>query len=216
MSCNIVVLASGSGSNLQAIMDQIADNKISGRISAVLCNRPEAYALERAKKAGIPTIVLDHKSFDSRPAFDKAMIEAIDPHKPELIVLAGFMRILTPEFCEHYLGRMINIHPALLPSYKGLNTHQRVLDAGESVHGCTVHFVTPDLDDGPNIIQAVVDVTSEDNAETLVNKVQQQEHIIYPQAVAWFAEGRIKMIDQRTTLDEKPLGETGYVVDSRT
>ena len=164
---SIVVLISGSGSNLQAIIDAIASGQINGRIAAVLSNKEEAFGLERAEKAGIPQIVINHQAFDSRESFDAAMMEAIDSHQPDLIVLAGFMRILTPAFVRHYQGRMLNIHPSLLPKYKGLNTHLRAIEAGDSQHGCTVHFVTEELDGGPPALQAPVDILPTDNADKI-------------------------------------------------
>ena len=212
MAQGIVVLISGSGTNLQAIIDEVKAGNIQGEISAVISNRPGVKGLERAQQAGIPTEVLDHKGFPDRESFDQAMIQLIDQHEPKVIVLAGFMRILTTEFVNHYLGRLINIHPALLPKYKGLHTHQRALAAGDTEHGCTVHFVTPELDDGPNILQAQVPVLPEDDESSLSARVQQQEHIIYPLAVQWFMEQRIAMKDGNAWLDQQPLPESGHVV----
>ena len=212
MAQGIVVLISGSGTNLQAIIDEVKAGNIQGEISAVISNRPGVKGLERAQQAGIPTEVLDHKGFPDRESFDQAMIQLIDLHEPKVIVLAGFMRILTTEFVNHYLGRLINIHPALLPKYKGLHTHQRALAAGDTEHGCTVHFVTPELDDGPNILQAQVPVLPEDDESSLSARVQQQEHIIYPLAVQWFMEQRIAMKDGNAWLDQQPLPESGHVV----
>ena len=212
MAQGIVVLISGSGTNLQAIIDEVKAGNIQGEISAVISNRPGVKGLERAQQAGIPTEVLDHKGFPDRESFDQAMIQLIDQHEPKVIVLAGFMRILTTEFVNHYLGRLINIHPALLPKYKGLHTHQRALAAGDTEHGCTVHFVTPELDDGPNILQAQVPVLPEDDESSLSARVQQQEHIIYPLAVQWFMEQRIAMRDGKAWLDQQPLPESGHVV----
>jgi len=189
MPCNVVVLISGSGSNLQALIDSIAHDGNPARIAAVICNRADAYGLQRAKQAGIATELLDHKQFDGREAFDTALIQAIDAHQPDLVVLAGFMRILTPGFVQHYAGRLLNIHPSLLPKHKGLHTHQRALEAGDSEHGCSVHFVTEELDGGPRVIQAVLPVMADDTAESLASRVHQQEHLIYPLAVRWFAEG---------------------------
>ena len=191
---SIVVLISGSGSNLQAIIDAIGSGQIDGRISAVLSNKAGVFGLQRAEAAGIPRIVIDHKEFDDRESFDSAMIEAIDAHQPDLIVLAGFMRILTPGFVRHYQGRMFNIHPSLLPKYKGLNTHQRALDAGDSQHGCTVHFVTEELDGGPLAIQAPIDIQTDDTADSLQQRIHGSEHKIYPLAVEWFCAERLKHI----------------------
>lgn len=207
---NIVVLISGSGSNLQAILDACEAGEIPGRIAAVISNRPNAYGLERARLAGVAAHVIDHTEFESREAFDQQLQQCIDEYQPSLVVLAGFMRILTEGFTQHFLGRMINIHPSLLPKYPGLNTHQRAIDAGDAEHGATVHFVTPVLDDGPNIIHARVAIDESDNAETLANKVHGVEHKIYPKAVEWFAAGRIAMGDDgRAYLDNTLLDESG-------
>jgi phosphoribosylglycinamide formyltransferase 1 len=210
--CNVVVLISGSGSNLQALIDSIAHDGNPARISAVIANRADAYGLERAKQAGIATAVLDHKQFDGREAFDAALVEAIDAFAPQLVVLAGFMRILTPGFVRHYAGRLLNIHPSLLPKYKGLHTHQRALDAGDSEHGCSVHFVTEELDGGPLVVQAVVPVIPGDNAESLAQRVHQQEHVIYPLAVHWYAEQRLQLSPQGAMLDGQLLPVTGHLI----
>ena len=188
----LVVLISGNGSNLQAIIDNIANQNLPARIVAVISNRADAYGLERAKKAGIEQHVLSHKGFSDRQQYDLALKNLIDDYQPDLIILAGFMRILSNEFVEHYLHKMMNIHPSLLPKYKGLNTHQRVIDAGDKEHGCSVHFVTPELDDGPVILQAKVKIEDNDTAETLAERVHQQEHLIYPEAIRLFAENKIK------------------------
>lgn len=202
---SIVVLISGSGSNLQAIIDEF-NHDISGvRISAVISNKASAYGLERAKISNIPTAVVDHKKFSSREEFDAALQKCIDQYTPDLLVLAGFMRILTEGFVRHYLGRMINIHPSLLPNYKGINTHQRVLDAGDKEHGASVHYVTPELDGGPIIIQAVVPVCSGDTAETLAKRVLAQEHTIFPRVIRWIAEGRLKLKNDLLIFDGKVL-----------
>lgn len=209
--CNAVVLISGSGSNLQALIDsQGEDNPL--RIRAVISNRADAYGLTRAQNAGIATQVLDHKAFADREAFDCALIEAIDGFRPDLVVLAGFMRILTPAFVRHYSGRLLNIHPSLLPKHKGLNTHQRALDAQDSEHGCSVHFVSEELDGGPLIIQAIVPVEPGDTAETLALRVHMQEHRIYPTAVRWFAEGRLRLAAEGALLDGEKLPATGYLI----
>jgi len=209
--CDVVVLISGSGSNLQALIDsQTTDNPV--RIRAVISNRADAYGLERAQTAGIATRVLDHKAFDGREAFDAALIEAIDAFDPHLVVLAGFMRILTPGFVRHYAGRLLNIHPSLLPKYKGLHTHQRALEAGDTEHGCSVHFVTEELDGGPLAIQAVVPVQLDDSAESLARRVHQQEHQIYPLAVRWFAESRLRLGNQGAELDGQALPASGFLI----
>ncbi|MEE1951298.1 phosphoribosylglycinamide formyltransferase [Pseudomonas alcaligenes] len=210
--CNVVVLISGSGSNLQALIDSIAQDGNPARIAAVICNRADAYGLVRAQNAGIPTRVLDHKQFDGREAFDAALIEAIDGFDPQLVVLAGFMRILTGDFVRHYEGRLLNIHPSLLPKYKGLHTHQRALEAGDREHGCSVHFVTEELDGGPLVVQAVVPIESDDTPESLAQRVHRQEHQIYPLAMRWFAEGRLKLGKTGAQLDGKDLPATGHLI----
>ncbi len=210
--CNVVVLISGSGSNLQALIDSIAHDGNPARIVAVISNRADAYGLERAKQAGIATHVLDHKQFDGREAFDAALVEAIDGFDPQLVVLAGFMRILTGGFVRHYEGRLLNIHPSLLPKYKGLHTHQRALEAGDSEHGCSVHFVTEELDGGPLVVQAVVPVESGDTPESLAQRVHSQEHHIYPLAMRWFAEGRLRLGQTGAQLDGKDLPATGHLI----
>ena len=189
----LVVLVSGNGSNLQAIIDDITNNNLPAQVVAVISNKAEAYGLERAKKAGIEQRVLSHQNYDSREDFDAALKQLIDSFQPDLLILAGFMRILSNDFVEHYSQKMLNIHPSLLPKYKGLNTHQRAIDAGDSKHGCSVHFVTPELDDGPVILQATVDIHPDDTAESLANRVHEQEHKIYPQAIRLFAEKKIKI-----------------------
>ncbi|MPS41941.1 MAG: phosphoribosylglycinamide formyltransferase [Pseudomonas sp.] len=212
MPCNVVVLISGSGSNLQALIDSGGHDGNPARIAAVICNRADAYGLERAKQAGIATGLLDHKQFDGRDAFDAALIQAIDAHQPDLVVLAGFMRILTPGFVQHYAGRLLNIHPSLLPKHKGLHTHQRALEAGDSEHGCSVHFVTEELDGGPLVVQAVLPIKADDTAESLARRVHQQEHQIYPLAVRWFAEGRLRLGAQGAMLDGQPLPASGHLI----
>ena len=212
MPCNVVVLISGSGSNLQALIDSVARGENPARIAAVISNRADAYGLQRAKQAGIATELLDHKQFDGREAFDAALIQAIDAHQPDLVVLAGFMRILTPGFVQHYAGRLLNIHPSLLPRHKGLHTHQRALEAGDSEHGCSVHFVTEELDGGPLVVQAVLPVMADDTAESLASRVHQQEHQIYPLAVRWFAEGRLRLGAQGAMLDGEPLPASGHLI----
>lgn len=211
----VVVLISGSGSNLQALIDGIAQGELPVEIAAVVSNRPEVMGLSRAQAAGIPTQVLDHKNFATRDDFDAELIRIIDTYTPELVVLAGFMRILTPAFTAHYLGRMLNIHPSLLPKYQGLHTHQRAIDAGETHHGVSVHFVTAELDGGPVAIQAKVPVLATDDATSLAKRVQQQEHVIYPMAVKWFAEGRLKMVGGKAELDGELLGEGGYQIEAK-
>ncbi|WP_170310673.1 phosphoribosylglycinamide formyltransferase [Leucothrix arctica] len=212
---SIVVLISGSGSNLQAIMDRLAADNLDAKIELVLSNRADAFGLERAAKAGIPTAVIDHKQFDSREAFDQEMIKVIDPINPELIVLAGFMRILSEGFVEHYNGRMINIHPALLPAYKGLDTHKRALADGVSHHGASVHYVTPELDSGAVIVQGRVPVLAGDDEEALQARVHKIEHVVYPEVVTWFANGRLNNQGDIAYLDGKPLTQP-VIIDQET
>ncbi|MCV6613046.1 MAG: phosphoribosylglycinamide formyltransferase [Amphritea sp.] len=207
----IVVMISGSGSNLQAIIDAIAGGHINGRIAAVLSNKAGVFGLERAEKAGIPQIVIDHKGFEDRESFDAAMIEAMDAYQPDLIVMAGFMRILSAKFIQHYQGRMLNIHPSLLPKYKGLNTHQRAIEAGDKQHGCTVHFVTEELDGGPLAIQAPIDILADDTADSLQQRVHSAEHKIYPLAVEWFCADRLQhTASGQVQLDDSILPSEGY------
>jgi len=210
----IVVLISGSGSNLQALIDAVEKEEIIGSIKAVISNKANVLGIDRAKKAGIDTHIIDHKKYDSRDVFDGELIRQIEQYQPDLIVLAGFMRILTESFVRRYEGKMLNIHPSLLPKYPGLNTHQRALDAGDKEHGVTVHFVTAELDSGPNIIQATVPTLAQDTAETLAKRIQQQEHIIYPIAVKWFVEGRLTMNDSQALLDQETLPKTGLVLEN--
>ncbi len=201
----IVVLISGSGSNLQAIIDAIRAGTLNAEIRAVISNRNDVMGLERARNAGIETLVLDHKNFSDRESFDQALQQTIDRYQPQLVILAGFMRILTDDFVDHYTGRMLNIHPSLLPDFRGLNTHQRALDAGREQHGVTVHFVTNELDSGPLVIQAVININPDDSAESLQQRIHEQEHIIYPMAIQWFAEGRLSCRDNKVYLDNQLL-----------
>lgn len=200
----LVVLISGGGTNLQALIDAAAQPGARFRIRAVISNIPAVRGLERAQQAGIATHVLSHREFADRTAFDLALRELIDGLEADLIALAGFMRILTPAFVAHYEGRMLNIHPSLLPKFRGLHTHARALEAGESEHGASVHFVTADLDAGPIIIQARVPILANDTAEILAARVLEQEHRIYPQAVDWFAQGRLYLEKGQALLDGKP------------
>jgi len=202
----LAVLISGSGSNLQALIDASQGAAAAYRISLVISNQADAYGLKRAERAGIPTQILSHRGFASRADYDAALAELLSQEAPGLIALAGFMRILTPAFVEQWQGRMLNIHPSLLPRYRGLHTHQRVLEAGDPVHGATVHFVTAELDGGPLIVQARVPVLAADDPARLAARVLLQEHRIYPLAVRWFAEGRLFLTqDGRTQLDGAPL-----------
>ncbi|MBU1619982.1 MAG: phosphoribosylglycinamide formyltransferase [Gammaproteobacteria bacterium] len=210
---SIVVLISGSGSNLQALLDACGAGFIAGKVTAVVSNKAKVYGLERAKKAGVKALVLDHKAYEDRASYDKALIETIDQHQPDLVVLAGFMRILTPEFVQHYQGRLLNIHPSLLPKYQGLNTHQRAIDAGDTEHGCSVHFVTAELDGGPVILQAKVPVFPGDDADTVAERVHEQEHRIYPLVVRWFCQNRLQQQSDKALLDGLLLSDHGYAND---
>jgi phosphoribosylglycinamide formyltransferase 1 len=206
-SCQIVVLISGNGSNLQALIDQQQQGNYS--IAAVLSNRADAFGLQRAAAAQITTRVLDHRRFDSREAFDRQLMREIDQFAPRLIVLAGFMRILSSAFVQHYRGRLLNIHPSLLPAYKGTHTHQRVLEAGEQEHGVSVHFVTEELDGGPVVRQALIRVMPGDTVDSLRSRAALAEHRIYPEVVGWFASGRLQCTEQTVLLDNQPLPPQG-------
>lgn len=206
----IVVLISGSGSNLQAIIDQVETGQLPVSISAVISNKDGVKGLDRAAQHKIPAFVLDHKQFADREAFDARLQEIIDAHAPDIVVLAGFMRILTEGFTRHYEGRMLNIHPSLLPKYQGLHTHRRALAAGDTEHGVTVHFVTAELDGGPPIIQAAVTIEAQDTEDSLAAKVLTQEHQIYPLAIHWLASGRLHMKNHQAVLDGNVLPANGY------
>ena len=197
----IVILISGRGSNMCSILDAIASGELPANVAAVIANRPEAAGLETARARGIPVRLVDHRHYADRTAFDAALAETIDAFAPDLVVLAGFMRILTPDFVQCYRGRMLNIHPSLLPLFTGLHTHRRALEAGARVHGCTVHFVTPELDHGPIVIQAAVPVLDGDDESALASRVLAQEHVIYPLAIRWFIEGRLHLLDGKAKLD---------------
>ncbi len=211
---SVVVLISGSGSNLQAIIDAVNNQSINADIKAVISNRPNVLGLERANSAGIASQVIDHKDFKDRRSFELALEKAIDRYSPQLIVLAGFMRILTPEFVNHYLGQMINIHPSLLPNYQGLNTHQRAIDAGEKEHGASIHFVTPELDGGPVALQAKVTVLADDCAQTLAARVLKVEHHIYPLAIELIAQQRLMFRNNQAYLDGQALDKPKIVNNS--
>lgn len=214
MTLRLVVLLSGSGSNLQAILDACLQGQdqgksqapaIAARVVGVLSNKADAFGLTRAQQAGVDTAVLAHGNFPDRDSFDAAMADIIDAWQPDVVVLAGFMRILSAGFVTRYSGRLLNIHPSLLPKYKGLHTHQRALDAGDSEHGCSVHFVTPELDGGPVIAQAVVSVKADDTAESLAARVHVAEHGIYPAVLGWLAEQRLSWQQGQIVLDGEPL-----------
>lgn len=200
---SVVVLISGRGSNLSAILAH-AQSSGEFKVSAVISNRPGALGLELAQSYGVPTEVLDHKQFGSREAFDRALAERIDAHTPQLVVLAGFMRILTEGFVQHFAGRLVNIHPSLLPAFPGLNTHQQALDAGVRVHGVTVHLVTPQLDHGPVLDQAVVPVWPDDTADSLAERVLALEHQIYPRAIAAWLRGDLRLVGQQVEGARRP------------
>ena len=196
----ITILISGRGSNMVAIIDATRDGRIDGAVTQVISNRPDAAGLDHARERGIATTVIDHRAFASRTAFDAALAEAIDRSEPDLIVLAGFMRVLGADFVQRYEGRMINIHPSLLPLYPGTDTHRRALDDGASRHGCSVHFVTPEVDGGPIIAQADVPVMQGDDPQTLAARVLEQEHRLLPEVVAWFCSGRIAFENGRVRI----------------
>ncbi|RJG49081.1 phosphoribosylglycinamide formyltransferase [Motilimonas pumila] len=213
MSKKILVLISGSGSNLQAVIDKVHLSDNAGEVVAVISNKPDAFGLTRAQEAGIATDVVVSKGIAKREEYDALLGQAIDKYQPDLIVLAGFMRILTPDFVRRYAGKMLNIHPSLLPKYQGLHTHQRALDAGDEAHGASVHFVTEELDGGPVILQAKVPVFEGDTAEDLAARVLDQEHRIYPLAVQWFVAGRLQMQDGKALLDQQVLSPAGYAAE---
>ena len=208
--CHIVVLISGCGSNLQALID--ASTTANFKISAVISNNQEAYGLQRAEKNNIPAQVIDHRSFETREDFDLILRKTIEEINPNLIVLAGFMRILGSNFVNHFSGRILNIHPSLLPKYPGINTHQRALDRVEQEHGVTVHFVTEALDGGPIIAQMKVPVLEEDTPDILAARVLNREHIFYPKTVAWFGAGRLRMEGTQAILDDEALPPTGVQI----
>lgn len=207
MSCRTAILISGSGTNLQAFIDAVASDGLDLDLRIVFSNNPNAYGLERAQKAGIPTACVRHGDYPDRETFDQAVIAELDQYEPELIILAGFMRILSPAFVNHYKGRVLNIHPALLPKFPGLNTHQRVIDAGDEWHGSTVHFVTEELDGGPRILQGRLRVQAGQSADELQTRVQAIEHRIYPEAAGLVGSGRVVFRNGETWIDGKPAPE---------
>ncbi|MCL2915622.1 phosphoribosylglycinamide formyltransferase [Shewanella corallii] len=211
-SCRILVLISGNGSNLQAIIDSCYDN-LNADVVGVISNNPDAYGLIRAHQNEIDTSCVISREGESREEYDVRLDAAISRYQPDLIVLAGFMRILSPALVERYEGRMVNIHPSLLPLYPGLHTHARAMEAGDSEHGASVHFVIPALDAGPVILQAKVPVYGDDTIETLSERVHEQEHAIYPLVVKWFSQGRLQMKDGRAWLDGELIGPNGYAPD---
>ncbi|ENX33534.1 phosphoribosylglycinamide formyltransferase [Acinetobacter colistiniresistens] len=197
----IAVLVSGNGSNLQALIDA----NLSGQIIGVLSNKADAYALQRAENANIATAVISHKDYPNRESFDEAMHQQLLAWQVDLVILAGFMRILTPSFVSNWQGKMLNIHPSLLPVYKGINTHQRVLNTGDRLHGCTVHFVTAELDAGQSIAQSAIQVSVHDNVESLARRVHELEHFIYPQVAEWLCNGQLSWKNGQAYFNRKPL-----------
>ena len=205
----VVVLVSGRGSNLQAIINAITHGELAAEIRAVISSEPDTPALARARTAGIPTHVVNHRDFPMRDQFDHALMQRIEAYQPQLVVLAGFMRILGKAFIDHYTGRLINIHPSLLPAFPGLNTHARALQSGASFHGASVHFVTHEVDGGPVIIQATVPVLPDDAPDTLAERVLMEEHRIYPKAIGWFLAGRLSIENGKVLLDGQQRPEQG-------
>lgn len=211
-SCRVLVLISGNGSNLQAIIDGCDDN-VQAEVVGVISNKPDAFGLIRAHQNEIDTSCVIAHEGETRPEYDERLFSAIAKYQPDLVVLAGFMRILSDDFVMHFEGKMINIHPSLLPKYTGLNTHQRAIDAKDTEHGASVHFVTPELDSGPVILQANVPVYEDDSVEVLAGRVHEQEHAIYPLVVKWFSQQRLQMVNGIAQLDGQALAANGYAVD---
>lgn len=209
----IVILISGRGSNMQAIAQRAAGGELPVDIRAVVSDRPQAGGLAIAESLGIPATALSPKSFADREAYDTALTQLVASYQPRLVILAGFMRILSPVFIDAFAGRILNIHPSLLPLYRGLHTHRRALQAGDDCHGVSVHFVTQELDGGPVIVQARIAVRPGDTEETLSARVQRQEHRIYPEAIDWFARGRLECREDRAWLDGQPL-ESPVLIDA--
>lgn len=205
--CKTAILISGTGTNLQAFIDLANDGRLALELSVVFSNRPDAYGLVRARNAGIATACLEHGKFADRESFDSAVAAELSKWRPDLLILAGFMRILSAGFVERYAGKILNIHPALLPLHPGLNTHQRVLDAGDAWHGSTVHFVTRELDAGPGILQGRLSVKAHESADELAARVQTIEHQIYPQAASWVGSGRVEYRDGQTWIDGRLSAE---------
>jgi phosphoribosylglycinamide formyltransferase-1 len=207
MACRTAILISGSGTNLQSFIDKVAAGELDLDLRLVFSNKPDAFGVERAKRAGVPTACIEHGDFDTREDFDRAVATVLDECEPELIVLAGFMRILSPWFVQHYEGKVINIHPALLPKYPGLNTHQRALDAGDEWHGSTVHFVTEELDGGPRILAGRLRVDPNETADELMHRAQTIEHQVYPEAAGLVGSGRVVFRDGQAWIDGKLADE---------
>lgn len=209
----LVVLISGNGSNLQSILDACESGRINGSVAAVFSNKASAYGLTRAQQASVPAHALSAQDFADRDAFDRQLMQQIDAYTPDLVVLAGYMRILSPAFVAHYHDRLLNIHPSLLPKYPGLHTHRQALANGDAEHGTSVHFVTDELDGGPIILQARVPVFADDDEAEISARVQHQEHAIYPLVISWFVEGRLQMRAGKAWLDGEPLPPEGYAHD---
>lgn len=207
MACRIVVLISGAGSNLQALIDTLLPDQ--AQILAVISNREDAYGLQRAAKAGITAHTLSHRDYPDRPSYDRALADLVSEYSPDLVILAGFMRVLTGEFVGRFADRILNIHPSLLPRYPGLHTHQRALDAGDAEHGATVHFVTEELDGGPAIMQSHVPILADDTPDTLASRVAATEHRLYPATVMLYASGRLRLTNGKACLDGTPIGSCG-------
>lgn len=210
----IVILISGSGSNMLSIVESVKTQQIEAEIAAVISNKADAKGIEKAQQQDIATEIVEHTKFASQSDFEQALSQCIDEYEPDLIVLAGFMRILSADFVNRYLGKLLNIHPSLLPKYQGLHTHKRALEAGDKEHGATVHFVIPDLDAGPNIVQAVVKVKEDDNEDSLQKRVLEQEHIIYPIVINWYVCGRIQFKDNQALFDNKQLPDAGLKLEN--
>ena len=204
---SLVVLISGSGSNLQAIIDAIKSGDLNAEIKAVISNRPNAYGLERARQHEIPAISLDHTLFESRQQFDLQLQQTIDQYQPDIIVLAGYMRILSADIINHFFPRMINIHPSLLPKYQGLNTHQRALDNQDKEHGVSIHIVTPELDAGPVIIQGLFDIDPDDDSDSLQQKAHQLEHQMYPLVLKWLSGRQLEFHDGLVVYKQETLNK---------
>jgi phosphoribosylglycinamide formyltransferase 1 len=211
---SVVILISGRGSNMQAILDRAARGELAVDIRAVISNNPDALGLKSAAAAGVHTEVLDHRRYADRNAYDRALRKVIDRYSPGLVVLAGFMRILSADFVRHYEGRLINIHPSLLPAFRGLNTHARAIEAGIREHGASVHFVTEELDGGPVILQAPVPVLPGDTAETLAARVLDAEHVLYATVIGWFSDGRLRYRNGMAYLDDQPLHRPQRLTDA--
>lgn len=201
------VLASGTGSNFQALIDAVQQGRIQAELVGIISNNPDAYALQRAKQAGIRQQVIDHRLFADRELFEAEMIQVLQNWQVDVILMAGFMRVLTANFVNRFSGQLINIHPSLLPAYKGLNTYARVLDTGDRLHGCTVHFVTPELDSGAAIAQSVMQVTPHDTLDSLKAKTHALEHELYPRIMGWIAAGRVALLGNQAYLDGQALVE---------